>query len=280
MKKPYIGITGFMSSREVELVLSAYKKARPIIKSSFGTIVYIGDYDRYLMVGVLANLATLYGQKGLQPNRYPEIGDIKNIFPHHGNDVINLIHYSTTEEGTLFVQMMALTELVGGSLDGFQLNIPWPNPNDLRAYNARYPHKIIVLQIGRKALGMATGTLGLHTCLSAYKGLIDYVLFDPSGGKGEPFNATAIPQCCLRIARDTLGESVGLSVAGGLSSKTLHILEPIIKEFPDISIDAESKLRNEIDNLVIAETESYIKTAFEVLQGMWRKGEMKSFKNC
>lgn len=276
MKKPYIGITGFMSNREVDLTLSAFMRSRPLIKNSLGGIVYKGDYDRHLMVGVLVNLATLYGQEGRHPNRYPKIGDIKDIFPHHGNDVINLIHYSTSEERTLFAQMMALTELTEGSLDGFQLNIAWPNTEELRVYKARYPHKIIVLQIGRKALDMANGILGLHAYLSAYKGLIDYVLFDPSGGKGEPgepFNATEMLR--LKIARDTLGESAGLGVAGGLSANTLDILQPVIKEFPDISIDAEGRLRNEIDHLVIAEAESYIKTAFEALSGNMKKSGNK-----
>lgn len=35
----------------------------------------------------------------------------------------------------------------------------------------------------------------------------------------------------------------GLVAAGGLGPDTMHLVEPLIKEFPDLSIDAQGKLR-------------------------------------
>lgn len=130
----------------------------------------------------------------------------------------------------------------------------------------RYPHKKIVLQIGRDALDITDKIkiLGLEVYLSFYEGLVDYVLFDPSGGKGKPFNIKEMVHC-LNAAKECL-KGVCLGVAGGLSAETLNNLQSIAWDFPDISIDAEGRLRNENDHLDINRAELYIKDAFEVLK--------------
>lgn len=262
---PYIGITGFMSSEEVELTLGAFRKARPLIKNGLGGVVFRGDNDRILMVGVLASLKTLYGKTNKWPNRYPRVDEIKDIFCCSPSHVLNLIHYNTRHVETLFPQLVALTEIAGVNMNGFQLNITWPDPEQIEAYKMRYPNKIIVLQVGRKALDMTDGVvLVFKDYLSDYKGIIDYVLFDPSGGKGESFDGGEMLNY-LWAAKDVFSEGVGLGIAGGLSSKTLDILRPAVEEFPDISIDAEGRLRNENDHLDLKEAEEYIKKAFEVL---------------
>lgn len=254
---PYIGITGFMNDGSADRIFVDFKQRRPLSKSA-------PEGDRILMIGVLASLKTFYGELNKYPNRYPAIKEINEIFICSPSNVLNLIQYNTGYTETLYPQMVALTEMAS-NMDGFQLNIAWPDEDQLRAYKKHYPDKIIVLQVGRKALDMAKKVLGLKTCLTGYKGLIDYVLFDPSGGKGEPFDVLEILPC-LRVARNVFGKSVGLGVAGGLSSKTLGVLNPVIKEFPDISIDAEGRLRDSNDHLSVVGAELYIEKAFEVLK--------------
>jgi hypothetical protein len=38
--------------------------------------------------------------------------------------------------------------------------------------------------------------------------------------------------------------SFGVGVAGGLCAENLHILKDLVRRYPSISIDAETKLRN------------------------------------
>ncbi len=61
-KKPYVGVTGFMSSQEVIDTMKNinFKKA-----------------ERLLMVGVLASSKTIRGGANKWPNRYPPLGEIK-----------------------------------------------------------------------------------------------------------------------------------------------------------------------------------------------------------
>lgn len=99
---PYIGITGFMSSDEVRLILDTFIKSRPWVRNSFGQTVFRGKNDRILMVGVLASMKTLYGKTNKWPNRYPKIEDIKNIFLCNSKHLLNLIHYGTKHAETLY----------------------------------------------------------------------------------------------------------------------------------------------------------------------------------
>lgn len=261
---PYIGITGFMRSYEVKLILDTFVKSRPLIKNSFYQTLFQGENDRILMVGVLASVKTLYGKTNKWPNRYPKIEDIKNIFLCNPSHLLNLVHYSTGHIETLYPQLALLTEIAGPNCDGFQLNIAWPDADEMSVFKKRYPYKKIVLQVGRKALDIANAVINLESHLSSYEGLIDYVLFDPSGGRGEPFD-TGEMHHCLKVAQKCL-KGVGIGVAGGLSAETLDNLQPILGDFPDISIDAESRLRNENDHLVLSKAEFYIKKAFKILK--------------
>lgn len=255
--RPYIGITGFMSRDEVKWAWNAFEKTR------------LTD-DYMLMVGVLASLKTLYGHTNKWPNRYPAVKDISAIF-RQNPDVLNLVHYNSKNTELLFVQLMALTEFIGTQLfDGFQLNIPWPNELELVSYKSHYPSKKIVLQVGGGALEMIENSPGrLAERLMMYVEVVDYMLLDPSGGKGKLFDAKNMGDY-LRTIKGLPLKNVGFGVAGGLSRSTMHLIEPLLEEFPDISIDAEGRLRNENDYLDMNLVEGYISKASETF-GKYRK---------
>lgn len=247
--KPYIGITGFMTQTEVRTVLEAMRQ---------------GD-SRKLMVGVLASQKTAQGQEDKWPHRYPRVEDIAEIFTNHAT-ALNLIHYNTKEPKTLYDQLMALTEHGGPHLHGFQLNIAWPDPKALIAYRARYPEKIIVLQIGSAAFTsmnnypylLAERIAQDYEC----KGLVDYVLLDPSGGHGKPFDTTTARR--YLNALKARGIKCSFGVAGGLSPTTLTLVEPLLKEFPDLSIDAEGRLRDVNDTLDLQVAIDYVLYALQM----------------
>ncbi|MBI2450547.1 MAG: hypothetical protein HYV47_03355 [Candidatus Nealsonbacteria bacterium] len=121
IKKPYVGITGFMRRQEVSAVL---EQANLRV--------------RMLMVGVLVSSKTLSGRQNKWPNRYPKIKEMADIFPEDPN-ALNLIHYNTDEPETLANQLLELTDRGGHNLRGFQLNIAWPFPIELFAYRFFLP---------------------------------------------------------------------------------------------------------------------------------------------
>lgn len=244
MKSPYIGITGFMSLDDVLHVLNS----APV------------DARRLVMVGVLASLKTMRGIQNKWPNRYPTMDKIADIFPDRPR-ALNLIHYNTKELDTLGNQLIAMTNYGGPNLHGFQLNIVWPSVDVLRAYREVYPTKQIVLQIGGHAFEMVNHSPEqLATRVVEYDGLAEYVLLDPSGGYGKPFDPERARQYLVALKEKNL--DVGLGVAGGLSPTTLNLVEPLAKEFPELSIDAEGRLRTPEDYLDLKLASEYIRKAF------------------
>ncbi len=251
--RPYIGITGFMSRNEVKWAWDAFEKTR-----------LSPDYK--LMVGVLASLKTLYGHANKWPNRYPAVKDISGIFIQDAT-MLNLVHYNSKNTDMLFVQLMALTELIGVELfDGFQLNIAWPNELEILAYKAHYPGKKIVLQVGGDDFEtIENSPEKLVERLMVYDvGLIDYVLLDTSGGKGKTLDPEKLKDYLAAIDKESDFHDMGVGVAGGLSWDTMHLLKPLLKQIPYLSIDAEGKLRNENDHLDMSLVEGYVRKAAEV----------------
>ncbi len=243
---PYIGVTGFMSRNEIE-------EALRIVPHS----VY------RLMVGVLMSCKTLRGEQNKWPNRYPRKETIQDIFMD-SQQTLNLIHYSTDQPKGLAEQLIEITKLAGPYLDGFQLNISWPSVESLKEYWEKYPEKILILQIGRRALSKIESLEQFKEILAAYQPMISGVLIDESCGTGRIFNSERALHY-LQAASEVPG--LGLGVAGGLCASTLDLLYPIIEKFPDISIDAEGGLRSSMpeDALSTSSMEGYLKEAFLML---------------
>lgn len=247
--KPYIGITGFMTKEEVMDVL----KEAPLMT------------NRLVMIGVLMSFKGLLGIQNNQLNRYPKVSRIADIFPDNDyHNTLNLIHYQTKEMDTIVRQLNLVTKFGGENMHGFQLNIAWPSPIDLTVYRKEYPEKIIVLQIGEQAFKEANYLPEkLVRKIAEYEGIADYILLDQSGGRGKPFNLNYMRSCLFSIREKNIG--IGLGVAGGLNPTSLNILRPLVKEFPDLSIDAEDGIRDENDCLDLHLTREYIQKASRIL---------------
>lgn len=248
MPKPYIGVTGFMSRQEAEEVL----KAMPV------------DSSRQLMIGVLLSRKTLGSGTNKWPNRYPQPGKIAEIFPSHPL-AFNLIHYSTKEPETLFDQLSYIAEqgFAGPNCHGFQLNVAWPRPNQIIRFHSTYLSKWIVLQIGNAALEQVENDpVQLANKIENEYKSVDYVLLDPSGGYGKPFDPQKLRDYLLELKSRNL--NMGLGVAGGLSPNTMHRLEPLADKFPDLCMDAESRLRDSNDHLDIKTAKEYVRKASDI----------------
>ncbi len=222
--------------------------------------------DRLVMIGVLASQTTVFlGLKNKWPNRYPNPSDIASIFPNH-HLALNLIHYNTKESDTLLKQMLEVTELSGSNFQGFQLNVAWPSPLVLEGYRREFGNMKIVLQVGGyafKKIGNSPVNLA-RKVVGEYHGLVDHLLLDPSGGFGKPFNTELAREYLDELRGQGAENFLGLGVAGGLSPTTLNLVEPLVQDYPELSIDAEGRLRDENDRIDQSIAKEYVSKAFHI----------------
>ncbi|MBU6370684.1 MAG: hypothetical protein KGH93_01430 [Patescibacteria group bacterium] len=252
--KPYIGITGFMLKREVDACLEVFPENEKCL----------------LMVGVLASWKTVRNIRNKYPNRYPDMHGISDIFPDSAH-TLNLIHYNTDDPETLDQQLTVLEHSWGGEhLHGFQLNIPWPDPGSIEKYvkghierRGRLPS--IVLQVGGYAFTMiGNSPKRLAEKIGEYDILVDTVLLDPSGGKGQLLDVDRMRGHLEALSAKNM--QIGLGIAGGLSAETLDAVALLAKEFPRLSIDAEGRLRNKDDGLDLALAGAYVRKALRLFE--------------
>lgn len=248
---PYIGITGFTDNSQIKTVM---------------TITLRQLYYPLTMIGVLVSDKTLRGEESKWPKRNPPKEKLASIFEPYAN-TLNLIHYHTQDQEHLIDQLQSVDRLVGDHCDGYQLNMPWPDPRTLERYLSKCAllrrKRAIVLQCGRRALEkfdhdpkrIAKEVFG------NYEGIVDYVLIDPSGGKGQEFDTSFAFECLYELMN--AGRNIGPGIAGGLSAKNVwDKLVPIWQDMPErFSIDAEGRLRDENDELDVEKCKTYIQSA-------------------
>lgn len=245
---PYVGVTGFTNRTQVEAAISAFTRAS----------------RRVLMVGVLASHKSLRGVP-LQRTwavQTPHLETLAELFVM-SDQVLNLVHYAADQGdlGHLADDLAFIAQYAGLCLGGFQLNIPWPDPQVLRACRKnrdRFPlSPHFVLQVSAEAVAEAGGTMeGVAARLAAYEGVADYALFDASGGKGKPLDADR----ALAFLCACRGLRLRFGVAGGLGADSLSLVEPVLAEFPETSFDAQGKLQGP-DGLNVPNMERYLARA-------------------
>ncbi len=245
---PYVGVTGFVSRAEVNEALAMVPRGS----------------TRRLMVGVLMSSKTLAGQTNKWPGRYPKKEAVADIFVDDPR-ALNLIHYNTDDPLALCKQLREITELASPYLDGFQLNIAWPSVSQIENYAMIYPDKFLLLQIGGKAMAVVESMEHFEYLVGSYLPWLDAILIDPSGGKGKPLDTTKGAEY-LRSIPEYWG--IGIGIAGGLGPSALDLIDPLIPEFPDLSIDAEGRLRTPKpeDALDLKAMRNYLATAYSAFK--------------
>lgn len=258
---PYVGVTGFMTQGEVGYVLDGLPEV-PFRESV--------DPGRRLMVGVLVSWKTLAGIAPKWPNRYPPLSRVSEILPHvdhHAPRTLNFVHYNTKDPDTLVEQLERIKE-ADYKIHGFQLNMAWPSQRIVARCHGNVPGGRIILQIGGHALeAVGNRPHSLVAKLREYVGVADYILLDPSGGLGRPFDPEEVRAYLDAIYAADLPFGVG--VAGGLSASTLEErIGPLAEKFPDLSIDAEGRLRtpHPEDRLDVMAARAYVEKAFALLK--------------
>ncbi|MHB1330653.1 MAG: hypothetical protein ACYCY6_01660 [Minisyncoccota bacterium] len=255
--RQYIGITGFMNLEELERVSNSYLG---------------GSTDPFIMVGILVSHKTFHGLLNKWPNRYPRPVAIDKMLEKVSDARLHTyIHYATdARHEDMSIELTDLAEAFGQA-SGIQLNIPWPSVRTLRKFKespASKHHKII-LQVGPRALNMIDGRAErLVLMLRSYTHFdaIDYILLDPSGGHGEDMNLKSTRGYMRAIHDAGLHEKFGIGICGGLSDQNIDHITTLLEEFPNTSIDAEGRLRDEDDHLDVSRAIRYADSALTIMR--------------
>lgn len=228
---PYIGITDFMYYDQAQAMQKVFEKHKP------------QGSPRLLHVGVMMSYKTLHNMETKWDRAFPPKQVIATIFCSAGT--YNCLHYADFSEADIeFPKSLARAIGWGGmGIHAIQLDMCWPPPGDIaQAVHMSRKQLEVILQIGKKAMSEARyKPSSVAKSLDAYEGVIHRVLLDMSGGRGEPMK----PGKLLPFARAIRERhpQLGITFAGGLGPESMHLMGPIIEEFPDASCDAQGRLR-------------------------------------
>lgn len=218
---PYIGVTDVISSDQILRLVEAFRGS-----------------GRKLQAGVMISYKTLNNLPTKWQGIWPEKHTIKDIFvadPY----VLNTLHYADYEGVEVLRSLIEATAHGGPNMDALQLDMIWPDVRDIKAYKTAFPHIKLILQVGPKAIAEIDTPGTLVERLREYP--IEYALLDSSGGLGIELSTSKFEPYvdALSLALPALN----IVVAGGLDSHSASMLSGLFKKYPNLSTDAQGKLR-------------------------------------
>lgn len=236
---PYIGVTGISSADEMNRVISAFE-AKHVSPGK----------GHFPMVGVLVSYKTLNGQLTLN-RRYPLLEDVPEILEQVNGRAFPTIHYNTKELGTLSQQIsQVFSGFTGiyatGLCRAVQLNVNDPPGEQIYLIKDEFPEMQVIIQANSHTLNGKAPSEAARD-LMQYENLADYILIDPSGGKGKAFDIGYSVELfwCLESAMP----HVTIGFAGGLGpSNAAWTINELVGKLghEGFSIDAEGALRDKL----------------------------------
>lgn len=226
--KPFISITDFTDFSQV-------REMQKILERT--------GSSRKLGVGVMMSRKTLLGIPTKWASVFPKKTQIADIF-QQGRNLFNVLHYADYDEQSTSREFLKAIAYTGKYLHALQLDMTWPMLDGIKEVKRRAPEIAIILQVGEVAMEKCgNDPQQVAERLVPYRATncLDYVLLDKSMGKGKGMDAELLLTYMRAIQARLKG--LALVVAGGLGPETMNLVDPIRREFPDVSIDAQSRLR-------------------------------------
>jgi len=236
--KPYVGVTGLASIGEVKKVTREFEDAG-----------FDRNSSHVPMIGFLVSSQTLQGRQ-TSNRRYPEISLVPKLLQESGEGVFRTIHYTTRDQETLYDQV---EQLLDGPYEerlcqGLQLNMTFPPVPQIGKIKRRFPQLEIIFAANK---GVISSGFPNHVAqrMGVYQGAIDYVLIDPSGGRGEELKV----EKSVRVAKEIRkkGPRAMLGFAGGLTGENVYDTCFSLRQNlggDSFCIDAEGGLRNKLSD--------------------------------
>ena len=249
--EPYVSVTG----------ITALSEILPLIRCNSGA-----KNSHRLIAGILMSSRTLAGlENEHRPRRYADRNMFERLCIFRDPRIEFVVHYSCKEPRHHLIQDIdTMMTAVGPNIAGFQLNMTWPDLSLLDTLHDMFgrENKRWILQIGQKALeeiGYNAEVL-VERVGEWYLPLVTDVLLDLSAGEGVPLDADKLRPFLEAFRREP---NIGTGVAGKLGPKTLHLLGDLCVEFPRLSLDSESEIRDRrMDIFDIDAAQSWVCNSF------------------
>lgn len=256
--KPYIGVTGITRDNEADLVRRTFDESLSPNDTHQGMAGYLVSNEYMRAVS----------QKN---SRYVPLAQLRGLMTRtESPGILNMIHFGTDQRRDLAGQITQVFESDHLYDDGIcravQLNMSWPPIDQLAKIKESFPSLQVVLSLTR-GIFANNSRYDISKRLAPYPELVDYILIDPSGGHGVPFEADDIAKYYRSLDHDRFSQPVIL--AGGFDASNVDSrLEDISRRLgtKHFGIDAERNLRTPRDNdfaslLDLGQTARYIQKA-------------------
>jgi phosphoribosylanthranilate isomerase len=260
--KPYVGITGPVNVQETKDICREFSEEG-----------YSMESPHIPMLGFLVSYKTLNGQ-ATQNRRYPPANSLPELLRATNGQVLTMVHYNSKETDTLSNQVAEIFDGVyeNALCQAIQLNIVWPNIGQVARIKEQHPEMKVVFQASHKAMDGKTPNQ-IAKGVQNYGDSISYVLIDPSGGRGMPFDLESSVAIYSELREQCPDLTVGF--AGGFTGENVaQRLREILRKIKanDFCIDAEGGLRDKVtsaygdDLLNIEKVRGYLQSASSVLR--------------
>ncbi|MBU1623370.1 MAG: hypothetical protein KJ597_07400, partial [Nanoarchaeota archaeon] len=205
--KPYLGITGPVNINET----------RAICKE-FSEVGFSMEGIHIPMLGFLVSYKTL-NQKTTENKRYPPVNTLPELLQATEGKVLTMIHYNS-REASLSNQVAQVFDGIyeNGLCRAIQLNIVWPEIGQVARIKEQHPEMQIVFQASHKAMD-GKNLIQIAQGIKAYGDSLSYVLIDPSGGRGIPFDLESSVAIYLELREKCPDLTIGF--AGGFTGENV-----------------------------------------------------------
>jgi hypothetical protein len=213
---------------------------------------------------------TLNGIETKWSKAFPPKEAIAGIFEAGAGETMNCLHYADYDAVDITDNLANAIGYGGAAMNALQLDMVWPDPIAVESALPLDRRPEVILQVGAVALeAVHSDPKKVVERLYEYEGVVDYILLDKSMGRGLGMDAVGLLPFAHAIANEFFKfDSFGLVAAGGLGPTTLNLVEPLVEVFPNISIDAQGKLRpsgSALDPIDWDMAEEYLKQALALL---------------
>lgn len=251
MMNPYIGVSCFTTPEQIRAAIWCIPSPTP---------------RHSLMVGLSMSYKSLrrLPLKEKWQKRMIDLDDLTSLLLPDPR-LLNLVHYASDSPGSLADDLLLITNRGNEYLHGFQLNIVWPPIRVIETIRRKCrDDSVIILNLYPPNLAAVDNDpIKLSQKLSEYVPFLDGVLLDSSGGQGNALD----PHKALDYMSALYDTRLAIGIAGGLTPNNLELLEPVVPFSYHLSIDAESGLRNDQNELDLDKVKLYLERAFVLLDG-------------
>jgi hypothetical protein len=255
MTKNYVSVTAGKDAEEVRAVLAEFEKAG-----------YSVTQEHIPVLGIQVSEKTL---NGIKPKnfRFARFAEIPSLMKITEGKAMPVIHYNTKNTRTLYEQVSKCFEEIREYCSMVQVNATFPDISQIEK----------IKELGLKvSLQVDCRGMNLNDVIdkvASYGSCLDYVLIDPSRGRGDIFDIE--DSAFLYSEIKARQPDCGLVFAGGFCGDNAEdVLKKVIDRIQtkDFSICAEGKLRDKAsdehwgqDNLNIDKVRKYLQAVKKIL---------------